>query len=242
MQSGHQRSPPSPPQTSSKKLRQSTTTAMSANVESLALTLMVKEIFSSLSFVQQMCNSLLTSDLFTNSIVIVVKEAVNKSRYQVEDLKFELKKANDNILLLQGQTNDLAQYSKRKDLLLYSIPFKQNENTYDIVLELAASVELQLNKNDFYAIHRLPISKRDKDKSRQAIIISFLRFTDRNKNVFINEHLTPLNNHTFQYAKQNLNKQQVFTLNGNVYYYMSKANYRLLRSVPDIDGLVKLDE
>ncbi|CAF1368620.1 unnamed protein product [Didymodactylos carnosus] len=39
-----------------------------------------------------MCNSLLTSDLFTNSIGTVVEEAVNKYRYQVEDLKFELKK------------------------------------------------------------------------------------------------------------------------------------------------------
>ncbi|CAF4638611.1 unnamed protein product, partial [Didymodactylos carnosus] len=126
------------------------------------------------------------------------------------------------------QANDLEQYSKRKDLILYGIPFKQNENAYDIVLELAASVELQLNKNDFYAIHRLPLSKPGKDKSRQAIIIGFLRFTDRNdfyaarkklrqidryKDVFVNEHLTSLNNRIFQYAKQNLNKQQVFTRN-----------------------------
>ncbi|CAF1232517.1 unnamed protein product, partial [Didymodactylos carnosus] len=228
MQSGHQRSPPSPSQISSKKLKQLTTTAMSTNAISLALTQMVKEIFSSSSFVQQMCNSLLTSDLFTNSIARVVEEAVNNYRYEVEDFKSELKKVNDNILLLQCQTNDLAQYNKRKDLILYGIPFKQNENTYDVVLELAVSVELQLNKNDFYAIHRLPLSKRGKDKSRQAVIISFLRFTDRNnfydvrkklrqieryKDVFINEHLTPLNNHIFQYAKQNLNKQQVFTRN-----------------------------
>ncbi|CAF1363053.1 unnamed protein product, partial [Didymodactylos carnosus] len=127
----------------------------------------------------------------------------------------------------------LTQYNKRKDLILYGIPFKQNENTYDVVLELAASVELQLNKNDFYAIHRLPLSKRGKDKSRQAIIISFLRFTGRNnfydarkklrqieryKDVFINGHLTPLNNHIFQYAKQNLNKQQVFTRNVCTWY------------------------
>ncbi|CAF1606810.1 unnamed protein product, partial [Didymodactylos carnosus] len=90
----------------------------------------------------------------------VLEEAVNKYHYQVEDLKSELKKVNDNILLLQCQTNDLTQYNKRKDLILYGIPFKQNENTYDVVLELAASVELQLNKHDFYAIHRLPLSKR----------------------------------------------------------------------------------
>ncbi|CAF1398441.1 unnamed protein product [Didymodactylos carnosus] len=160
MQSGHQRSPPSPTQTSSKKLKQLTTTAMSTNAKSLALTQMVKEIFSSSSFVQQMCNSLLTSDLFTNFIARVVEEAVNNYRYEVEDFKSDLKKVNDNILLLQCQTNDLAQYNKRKDLILYGITFKQNENTYDVVLELAASVELQLNKNDFYAVHRLPLSKR----------------------------------------------------------------------------------
>ncbi|CAF1667997.1 unnamed protein product, partial [Didymodactylos carnosus] len=52
MQSGHHRSPPSPLETSIKKLKQLTTSAMSTNAESLALAQMVKEIFSSPSFVQ----------------------------------------------------------------------------------------------------------------------------------------------------------------------------------------------
>ncbi|CAF1626541.1 unnamed protein product, partial [Didymodactylos carnosus] len=105
----------------------------------------------------------------------VLEEAVNKYHYQVEDLKSELKKVNDNILLLQCQTNDLTQYNKRKDLILYGIPFKQNENTYDVVLELAASVELQLNKHDFYAIHRLPLSKRVPQKDAVSAYLSLIR-------------------------------------------------------------------
>ncbi|CAF4510010.1 unnamed protein product, partial [Didymodactylos carnosus] len=98
----------------------------------------------------------------------------------IKQLTNELKDTKDELRLVQNDLNQLEQYGKRRDLLIYGIRYTKDENVADIVLKLGNTLGLTLKENDFNTIHRLPPTKNSVDKTKQSIIVSFLRFTDRN--------------------------------------------------------------
>ncbi|CAF0917624.1 unnamed protein product [Didymodactylos carnosus] len=185
------------------------------------------------------------------SIETIVNKACQRHDELIKQLTNELKDTKDELRLVQNDLNQLEQYGKRRDLLIYGISYTKDENVTDIVLKLGNTLGLTLKENDFNAIHRLPPTKNSVDKTKQSIIVSFLRFTDRNafyssrkrcrdhdefKNVFINEHLTYYNNQIFVHARKHLDKKRIFTRNGNVFLYVDKGKYKQLYSTLDIDN------
>ncbi|CAF4552152.1 unnamed protein product, partial [Didymodactylos carnosus] len=108
------------------------------------------------------------------------KEATGKQQEQIGQLTQRLNAMESQLNTVVMRVNDHDQYTKRKDLLIYSIPFQSDENVTVLVIDLMSKVGLQLTKNDFYGIHRLLPSKNSQNKSRQAIIVGFLGITDRN--------------------------------------------------------------
>ncbi|CAF1216792.1 unnamed protein product, partial [Didymodactylos carnosus] len=236
MQKVSQHSPPSPLNSSSTKKSKSVD-IMADNISNNDLSQIIKEQFSSSQFVEQLAKSIVSSDIFINSIINVVKEATGKQQEQIGQLTQRLNAMESQLNTVVMRVNDHDQYTKRKDLLIYGIPFQSDENITVLVIDLMSKVGLQLTKNDFYGIHRLLPSKNSENKSRQAIIVGFLRITDRNvfyssrkkfreidelKDIFINEHLSQHNNQIYRYAKIKLDKRRIFTRNGNVLMYLAK--------------------
>ncbi|CAF1659680.1 unnamed protein product, partial [Didymodactylos carnosus] len=199
----------------------------------------VRDTFTSSSFIEQFTVTLLNSNLFVNAITKIVGDACKQQQALICSLSSELNEVKAQLIEVKSQINDHEQYGKRKDILIYGIPFKKDENVIDIVVELGKSLGISLSKSDLYAVHRLPPSRKTTDKTKQAIIVGFLRISDRNqfysgrkkcrgsdlyKNVFINEHLTNFNNKLYMYACTKLDRKSVYTRNGNVYQYITKGD------------------
>ncbi|CAF1332571.1 unnamed protein product [Didymodactylos carnosus] len=132
----------------------------------------IKETFTNSSFIGEMTNLLLNSDVLINMLTNVVKQVDQKQQQQIDVLTSELKDVKTQLVEVQFQMNDPQQYTKRKDLLIYGMPVQKNENTINMVIEMGNSLGVQLNDAHFYSVHRLPVSKRSKDKTKQPIISS----------------------------------------------------------------------
>ncbi|CAF1287959.1 unnamed protein product [Didymodactylos carnosus] len=72
----------------------------------------------------------------------------------------------DELRLVRNDLNQLEQYEKRRDLLIYGISYTKDKNVTDIVLKLDNTLGLTLKENDFNAIHRLPPTKNSVDKTK----------------------------------------------------------------------------
>ena len=120
--------------------------------------------------------------------VLVAKQSeVNNLRNEVQLLKFELDRLN--------------QYSRRDSVRISGIPESEDENTNDIVKQLAADIGVTLTPNDISVSHRLP----GRQGTAKPIIVKFVRrdmktafmknkrrLRDLNrKGVFLNDDLTP---------------------------------------------------
>ncbi|CAF1372218.1 unnamed protein product [Didymodactylos carnosus] len=163
----------------------------------------IKETLLSVDFVGQFCQGIVMSESFMHGISEVIHQRVDM---QAKDVQEQLKVANERIVKLTNKLNDTEQYSKRRDLIITGIPMKQREDTTSITVDLTKSLGMKIVVKEIYTTHRLPVRRID---STQPIIVSFVRADDRQaiyskrkqlkemqnyKQVFINEHLTLINN------------------------------------------------
>ncbi|CAF0796484.1 unnamed protein product, partial [Didymodactylos carnosus] len=223
-------SPPSPNNNSLVKKSKSVPNTPEFEIMDNHLLQSIKETFTNSSFIGEMTNLLLNSDVLLNTLTNVVKQVCQKQQQQIDFLTSELKEVKTQLVEVQFQMNDHQQHTKRKGLVMYGIPVQKDENTTNMVIEMGNSLGVQLNDAHFYSVHRLPVSKKSKDKTKQSIIVVFLRLKDRDafydsrkkcrdidiyKTVYINEHLTNYNNTLYMYVRQELNKKTIFTRNAN---------------------------
>ncbi|CAF1612642.1 unnamed protein product, partial [Didymodactylos carnosus] len=103
------------------------------------------------------------------TIETIVASACKQQQEQIIELTVELDRTKSELEKVSSHLNDLKQYGKRKDLLIYGIPVKNDENLYTTVMELGNALGTKLNRNNFNAIHRLP-AKRTGDKLKSTII------------------------------------------------------------------------
>ncbi|CAF1333616.1 unnamed protein product [Didymodactylos carnosus] len=116
----------------------------------------IKETFTNSSFIGEMTNLPLNSDVLLNTLTNVVKQVCQKQQQQIDFLTSELKEVKTQLVEVQFQMNDHQQYTKRKDLVIYGIPVQKNENTTNMVIEMGNSLGVQFNDAHFYSVHRLP--------------------------------------------------------------------------------------
>ncbi|CAF0817358.1 unnamed protein product, partial [Didymodactylos carnosus] len=165
------RSPPSPLQPSVIKKAKSLENTCDRNemTDNNTLSQIIKDTFSTPVFIEQLCNSLVNSDVFLETIETIVASACKQQQEQIIELTVELDRTKSELEKVSSHLNDLKQYGKRKDLLIYGIPVKNDENLYTTVMELGNALGTKLNRNNFNAIHRLP-AKRTGDKLKSTII------------------------------------------------------------------------
>ena len=165
------------------------------------------------SFQPQVSQILVIQDTFQQQITTVVNSVVEgvlkglnskiTSLQQIKSLQRELR----NWKHLQTVTSN----SRRKCLRITGITESDNESTHDIVIQLARSIDVDLNLQDIDRSHKLGKPGSDGEGSdsgatarSRAIIVKFTTYRMRAKfyksrvltksrgyrGVFINEHLT----------------------------------------------------
>ena len=171
------------------------------------------------------------------------------------DLKNENEQLNNKIKDLERRDkqhyatlNNQEQYTRREMVEVNGIPNVPNENTKEIILNLAKKMNIKLNPSSFDVIHRLS------DKDFAPIIIKFSTRTDRNvfydarsqlknltiqdlgydpnpntKNkIYINESLTKKNKIVYKAAREEctkLNYRYCWTKNGGIYARKNETSH-----------------
>jgi len=139
----------------------------------------------------------------------------------------------------EAKVNNLEQYSKRCCLEIQGIPYKDNENTEEVVVYLVKQLGINITGPEISLAHRLAPSK-DSNKN-PAIIAKFLsqklrdtiyhkrwKLKDINNKtgndgfkVFINESLTKANKEVFKAAlafKKRFHYKYIWTNHGLTYW------------------------
>ena len=140
-------------------------------------------------------------------------------RVNEHSFKKQLRSAND-LKLVPKSLNDLEQYTRRDCLEILGIPLPEDsrlEDTNDMLLQLSQKMDIPLERNDISVSHRIRSSRASVDP---AIIVKFVRREMReslyrsrkrlksittadlgfsvDKQIFINESLTPKNKELFK--------------------------------------------
>ena len=145
-------------------------------------------------------------------------------------LENNLKQNQKDVQSLRRQINDLEQYGRREMLEINEVPYRKQEETDQIVINIAQALKVELTKEDIQVFHRLSpdansgvivkfTSRRKKEemfnqrKHPMKITMESLGFTDAqipDKHIVINESLTATNRYILKYADYKLKKNSNF--------------------------------
>ena len=94
--------------------------------------------------------------------------AENKVRDQkLDQYKERLRKYEDKLKLNQNQINNLEQYGRRQMINIFRVPRSDNEDTDEIVLDIAGKLGFDLYHED------IEVSHRTSSKNNAPIIVKF---------------------------------------------------------------------
>lgn len=112
-----------------------------------------------------------------------VSDTLKKLTEEVVILKRELTAKDEKIRLLEASVenklDELEQYGRRNNLRIFGVPVEDNENTDDIVIGIAKSIGVNLDKLCIDRSHRIG----NKDSPNRPIIVKFTSYAFR-KSVF----------------------------------------------------------
>lgn len=143
---------------------------------------------------------------FTNKQFEETKNSIDEERNKLAtDLRAEMKKLKEEI-------EDVKEYQRRNNLEIHGVPVKPNEDLYEIVIGIGALLDTGIQHRDIDVVHRLPTRKEGEDKpilvrftnrwmkekilnaKRKARNLTLFNIgmapQNKDKNIFINEHLT----------------------------------------------------
>ena len=166
-------------------------------------------------------------------------QTVNQVKEEVQAQKFELDK--------------LEQYGRRDNIKIFGIPPEENENTNQLVVDLAADIGVSISSNDISVSHRLPGGRNDRPK---PIIVKFVRRDTKSsimkrkkelkkkenrKEVYVQEDLTPLRSKIFKELKRDRdNIKRVWTVDGKINCIIEEGQYEVKKIINSPYDLVKV--
>jgi Baculovirus FP protein len=166
---------------------------------------------------------------------------IEKLVAEISDCKAEnktLKKENEDLF---SKINNLEQYSKNYNLQITGVPQTDEENTYSIVERIALQLDCKINPDEIEFCHRLRKNPRVPNKPPVIVVKFFSRqvkeailaakrkkktllareigYNGNQSQIFVNEHLTKVNNNLFWLARntKNLGFKFAWTRGGQVY-------------------------
>lgn len=143
---------------------------------------------------------------------------LREHRKSLENLEQKLQEKTNAVKKLEGEVNNLEQYSRRTCLRIFGIKEMSSERTDDIVVDLAKRIEVSLQHADIDRSHRVGTQNANKKISRPIIVklTSYRKREDLLRNrrklkstgITIQEDLTARNRTLLQeaYAKFKQNK------------------------------------
>ena len=164
---------------------------------------------------------------------------------------------------MKKEINDMNQYSRRDCLEIRGIPFDKDEDTNEIVKNVAHLLDMEIHDEDISISHRIP-KKRDSIHD-PAIIVKFVRRSVkdqiyrsrkmlRNKStkdigyvrhksqqIFISESSTLSHRELFSMSlkkKKELGYKYIWTINGVTYLRKDEDNHVIpIKDKKDLDNL-----
>ena len=114
-----------------------------------------------------------------------IKDISQASKNEDNAIKSQMNTLISTLKQLETQLDDLEQYNRRDSLEIKGIPIEEDEDTNEIVREVAKLVDLDIDHNDISISHRLPAGKKWTDQNGRmhdpgppAIIVKFIRRDD----------------------------------------------------------------
>lgn len=192
-----------------------------------------------------------------------------------ESFQLEMKKSEDKISSLVDSSDSLKkriagleslldeqeQYSRRQCLRIYGVTERVNENTDNLVLEVARKMNVTLEPHDIDRSHRIPSkhiatpesastsSSTPTAKHRpKPLIVKFSRYNARqlmyaaksklkNTGIVIREDLTSIRQDLFYRAMKHPNTKFTWSNDGKIFSLTKNSLKVLIRNTSDIDRL-----
>ena len=189
--------------------------------------LIVNSITAAVTQVITIATSKLTDILHQNSTIVAdLKKRMKQQSYQLEKME---------------------QYTRRDNLKLKGIKHEANEDTTDIVMNVASSIGVDVRRDDISTSHRLGPSEPNKPS---PIIV---RFAKRDKKVsimknkknlkddiYVEEDLTKMRRNMFYEIRRHPNTIKSWTIEGKIYALMKEGNSEVKKVFENPDDLYKL--
>ena len=86
----------------------------------------------------------------------------------ISNLKLSVNAINNRQIETELQLDQLEQYGRRENLEIHGIPVTKNENTRQIVKDLAVSLNVELDDTDNSTCHRMPSPRTQKSTMRKS--------------------------------------------------------------------------
>lgn len=154
----------------------------------------------------------------------------------------ELQGGNDR---LAAKTDDLEQRSRLENLRIFGLAEKSNENTDQLVLDVAKKVGVTLNLSSIARSHR--VGKKRPGSSR-PVIVKFVSFADRQRmfgakknlkgtKITIKEDLTNTRMEILKAAMNHFSDSSVWTQNGTIVIKSPGGQFHHIRTMTELENL-----
>jgi len=178
-------------------------------------------------------------------IVSTKIDAKLKAREEFVDKRLDNLQAEND--LLKEKTDDLEQRNRLENLRVFGIPEKSNENTDQLVIDLAKKLNVTLDKSHISRSHR--VGRKNGEKPR-AIIVKFVSYASRQKmfmakkqlkgtGTSIKEDLTQIRQNILRKASENFD--EVWSQNG-VIIIKDGEDYHRIRTVRKLNELIGTED
>ena len=168
-----------------------------------------------------------------------------------------IKQLEEKVHSLERRLEESEQYSRRTCLKITGIPESENENTDEVVMDVAKTIKVDLKPTDISRSHRLPT--RNKKKVTRDIVVRFVTYNNRKKfidarrnlkdkrgydKVYINEHLTQQRQELAWTCRKYVKEKQLlgtWTRDGRVAIKLAAENgEEMVKWVTHIDDLNRI--
>ncbi|KAK3928402.1 Protein unc-13-like protein C [Frankliniella fusca] len=168
----------------------------------------------------------------------------------VASLKNELKDKDDKIRQLEASVetklDELEQYGRRNNLRIFGVPVQADENTDDIVIEVACKMGISLDKSCIDRSHRIG----KKDSHSKPIIVKFTSYAHRRSffgakrnlkgsRITVREDLTVLRMRLLREAVAYYSEKRVWTSDGVIKVKVGSRSPLSIKTLDDLKTLLR---
>lgn len=179
-------------------------------------------------------------------VVCNLQKEVADLRTEVETLTSSIDDKEEVIDELRTQLEEREQYSRRNNLRIFGLKESVNENTDDLVMEVATKLNVDIDRNFIDRSHRVG---KPGGKPR-AVIVKFVGYAPRSKlyrskkslkgtGITIHEDLTKPRLNLLKRAIECYTEKSVWTHDGVIMIKIGEARPFRVRSEKELDSLME---